>query len=92
MKKAGSINNAVMQILNLRLIYIFLFSAYLCFFFTIDLYTTSLGKAFLVGMSIFWMGRILEQFLFLRFNHWLNFVLTILFTAGMILFLLPVID
>ena len=79
-----------MQILNLRLIYLFLFTAFLCFVFTEDLYTTRLGKAFLTGMSVFWMGRTLEQFIFLRFNHRLIHLLTILFIIGIVIFLIPV--
>ncbi|MBC7826811.1 MAG: hypothetical protein H7122_03625 [Chitinophagaceae bacterium] len=90
LKKIERNNRAIMQILNLRLIYLFLFSAFLCFFFTRDLYTTSLGKAFLVGMSIFWLGRTIEQFIFLPLNHWRVHVLTILFISGTIIFLVPV--
>src|SRR5688572_19860272 len=59
-------NRAITQILNIRLIYVFLFTAFLCFFFTKDLYSTALGRAFLAGMSIFWLGRTVEQFIFLR--------------------------
>jgi hypothetical protein len=83
-------NQAIMQILNIQLIYIFLFTAFLCFFFTEDLYRTALGRAFLVGMAIFWLGRALEQFIFLRMKHWLIHVLTVLFITGVLIFLLPV--
>jgi len=84
-------NAAILQILNIRMIYIFLFTGFLCFFFPKDLYTTSLGKAFMVGMAVFWIGRTMEQFIFLRNNHWLVHVLTVLFVTGVIIFLLPVI-
>jgi hypothetical protein len=85
-------NQAIIQILNIRLIYIFLFTAFLCFFFTEDLYTTALGRAFLTGMAIFWLGRTLEQVIFLRMNHWLIHVLTALFIIGMLIFLSPVLS
>ena len=85
-------NRAITQILNIRLIYIFLFAAFLCFFFTEDLYSTTLGRAFLAGMSVFWFGRTLEQFIFLRRNHWLIHLLTALFLLGILIFLLPVLS
>lgn len=79
-----------MQILNTRIIYIFLLTAFLCFSYTEDLHSTRLGRAFLVGMAVFWIGRTIEQFIFLRINHWLVHVLTILFITGVVIFLLPV--
>ena len=82
-------NKGIIQIANIRLIYIFLFTAFLCFFFTQDLYTTNLGKAFLIGGSLFWLGRTIEQFIFLRIKHRLIHLLTALFVLGTILFLLP---
>lgn len=82
-------NKAIIQIANLRLIYIFLFMSFICFFFTQDLYTTGLGKAFLTGSSLFWLGRTIEQFIFLRINRLVVHLLTFFFIAGMILFLLP---
>ena len=57
LKAIGKENRAIVQILNLRLIYLFLFTGFLCFVFTKDLYNTPLGKAFLIGMSVFWIGR-----------------------------------
>jgi hypothetical protein len=80
-----------MQILNIRLIYIFLVIACLCFFFTEDLHSTALGRALLIGMSVFWLGRTVEQFIFLAINHWIIHVLTLLFITGVMIFLLPVV-
>jgi hypothetical protein len=91
LKTTGRQNRVIMQVLNLRLIYIFLFTAFLCFFFPGDLYSTDLGRAFLIGMAAFWLGRTIEQFIFLRINHWLIHLLTVSFISGVILFLLPVI-
>lgn len=82
-------NKAIIQIANLRLIYIFLFFSFICFFFTKELYSTRLGKAFLVGSSLFWLGRAIEQFIFLNVNHFLIHLLTFLFILGSILFALP---
>jgi hypothetical protein len=79
-----------MQISNILLIYIFLFIALLCFFFTKELYTTNIGKALLCGVSLFWFIRTIEQFIFLRINNKWVHILTALFIAGTILVLLPV--
>ncbi|MFD3002578.1 hypothetical protein ACFS7Z_19555 [Pontibacter toksunensis] len=89
LEKVSKQNKAIIQIFNLRLIYIFLFFTFICFFFTKDLYSTGLGKVTLVGCSLFWVGRAIEQFIFLNFNHSLIHLLTFLFVIGAILFILP---
>ncbi|PST82061.1 hypothetical protein C7T94_14715 [Pedobacter yulinensis] len=83
-------NRAIMQILNTRLIYVFLLFALLCFCFPQELCTTPMGHLLLGGMSVFWMGRTIEQFVFLRRNHPYIHLLTLVFAAGAVLFLIPV--
>ncbi len=87
--KVGQATRAVTQILNLRLIYVFLGMGTLCFLFTRELHTTPLGRALLVFMSLFWVGRTIEQFVFLRVNRPMVHVLTVLFVIGAALFALP---
>jgi hypothetical protein len=87
--KLRAANRGILQILNLRLIYVFLFAAILCFLFPEELRTTRLGNAFLIGASVFWWGRAIEQFLFFRINHPLVHFLSFLFVTGGVLFLLP---
>ncbi len=82
-------NRAIIQIANLRLIYIFLFVAAICFLFPIELLETSLGNFFLAGNALFWLGRTIEQFLFLKINHKMVHALTFLFILGIALFALP---
>jgi hypothetical protein len=83
-------NRAIMQISNLRLIYFFLFVAAICFLFPVALATTPLGHFFLGGMSLFWLGRAIEQFVFLKSDHRMVHLLTYLFIIGAILFAAPV--
>lgn len=85
----GAATRAVAQILNLRLIYVLLGMAALCFFLPRELLGTRLGHALLAGMSLFWVGRTVEQFVFLRYNTWLVHVLTVLFVVGALLFAAP---
>lgn len=63
--------------------------AVLCFGWTDDLHATPLGRALLVVMAVFWIGRTVEQFVFLRLRHWSVHVLTALFVLGAALFAMP---
>mgnify|MGYP001094810747 CR=1 FL=1 len=89
LSKVGPPTRAITQILNLRLVYLFLGIGVLCFVFTRELHATPLGRALLVFMSLFWVGRTIEQFVFLRVNKPLVHALTALFVIGAILFVLP---
>lgn len=89
---ATAVDRAIVQILNLRLIYVFLGMAALCFCFTRELDDSALGQALLAGMSLFWVGRTIEQFVFLRINRPMVHVLTVLFMLGAVLFALPLVD
>ena len=82
-------NCAILQIANLRLIYLFSGVAVMCFVFPVDLQATALGRAFLLFMSLFWVGRVVEQLIFLRINRPALHLLTALFLLGAILFALP---
>ena len=90
LSKIGLPTRAITQILNLRLIYLFLGVGVLCFVFTRELHATPLGRALLVFMSLFWAGRTIEQLVFLRVSKPLVHALTALFVIGTILFALPV--
>lgn len=91
LRKMSLVNRATMQVLNTRLIFIFLLFAFLCFVYPRELYATSLGQALLAGISLFWLGRLIEQFIFFRVNNAYTHLLTLLFFLGFILFLLPVV-
>lgn len=86
---SGTATRAVTQILNLRLIYVFLGMSALCFFLPGELLGTRLGHVLLGGMSLFWVGRTIEQFVFLRYNTMLVHGLTALFVLGAVLFAWP---
>lgn len=83
-------NRAIIQILNTRIIYYLLFTACLCFFFTDELLNTRLGRVLLIGTALFWAGRTVEQFIFLRTDHFTIHMLTAIFILGTMLFLIPV--
>lgn len=89
LKNLSFANRAIIQILNTRLIYFFLFVAFLCFAYPNELVSTNLGNAFLAGICLFWLGRTVEQFIFLKEHTTFIHILTIVFVAGAILFALP---
>ena len=84
------VNRVVPQILNLRLIYFFTCIGALCLTFPTDLAGSAMGRAILLGMSGFWLGRLVEQFVFLRVNHAGVHALSAVFLLGAVLFAWPV--
>ena len=91
LKKISFANKAIMQILNIQIIYYFVFTAVICFVFSTELVTTKFGNWFLAATSLFWLIRTLQQFIFLRANHYKIHLLTFIFLIGTILFSLPLI-
>ena len=84
-------NRAIVQILNIRLIYIFLLMAFIYFVYPQQLLETELGLVLLIGFLGFWVGRTIEQFIFLRVKSKMVTILTIVFFFGIIIHLLPLI-
>lgn len=89
LKKLSFANKGIMQILNVQISYYFLFTAVICFAFPTELLSTKLGNWFLMGTSIFWQIRTIQQFIFLKANHYKIHLLTVIFLIGAILFILP---
>lgn len=85
-------NSGIMQVLNLRLIYFLLFTAFICFVYPEELLHTKLGRALLLGNSLFWFGRTIEQFIFFNVNTLKIHLLTLIFIVGIILFALPLVS
>ncbi len=90
LKKLSFANKAIIQILNVHMIYYFLFVSFICFAFQTELLTTKFGNIILIGNSLFWLLRTIQQFIFLRANHINIHILTIIFVIGTILFAIPI--
>ena len=82
-------NRAILQIANIQLIWLFLTVAALCLLYPSELRDTQLGRAVLIGMSGFWVVRLIQQFVFLRVNHPLVHALSVVFALGAALFAWP---
>lgn len=78
-------NRAIMQILNLRLIYVFLLFGAVYLVFPGQLAGTALGRFLMAGITLFWLGRLVEQFIFLRMRAWQVHLLTLIFVLGVAL-------
>ena len=88
-QKLSFANRGIIQILNIQIIYYFVAVAIVCFCFTNELLTTHLGKFFLLGNSLFWIIRLVQQYIFLRKNSFVIHFLAMLFLLGAVLFFLP---
>ena len=82
LNKLSVLNCGMVQILNVCLIYFFLFTAFICFFYAEDLRNTALGRSFLIGISLFWLSRTIQQFIFLKITNKIVNLLTGLFIVG----------
>lgn len=81
--KLKSVNQGVMQVLNLRLTYVFFVVAFLAFFFADDLISTNLGKVILGSISVFAVMRAFEQLIFWKIEKiGIAFFFIFLFGAG----------
>ncbi len=89
LKKLSFENKGIMQILNIQMVYFFLFTALICFVFSTELLTNQIGKMFLLGCSLFWLLRTIQQFIFFNLNSYKIHILTVLFIIGTILFAVP---
>jgi hypothetical protein len=85
------INRSVMQILNLCLTFMFLVIAYVSFSHSSELVQTNLGKTLLVGFSLFWFLRMIEQVIFFGIRNSISIILTLIFLFGCVIYLVPLI-
>lgn len=89
LRKLKDYNRAIMQILNLRLMYVLGVFGMLCLIYTTALLSSSLGHFVLGSMAIFWLGRLVEQFIFLRIKSRPVYILALVFFFGTILHAFP---
>ena len=92
LNKLSFINRAIIQVLNLCLTFCFLLFAYISFFHLSELLTTSLGKTFLIGITVFWFLRSIEQVVFFKLKHWSSAVFLLVFVVGTIVYAIPILS
>jgi hypothetical protein len=87
--KLNSINRGVLQVLNLRLTYVFFVIAFFCFFLTDELLNTILGKFVLGAISLFAVMRAIEQLIFWKVEK-IGIAFFVIFLVGAGIFAVPV--
>ncbi len=88
--KLKPVNRGVLQVLNLRLTYVFLVVGFLCFFLPQDLLTTRLGLVLLGAVSLFCLMRAIEQLIFWKFDK-ISAAFVGLFLLGAGIFAVPLV-
>lgn len=86
--KLKSVNRGVMQVLNLRLTYVFIVVAFISFFFAEDLINTKLGNVILGAVSIFAVMRAIEQLIFWKIEK-IGVAFFFIFLIGAGIFAIP---
>jgi len=86
LKKLSHINKSVMQILNLRLIFVFLIFAYISYFNTTEMLNTKLGVTMVMAIALFWGFRSIEQIIYFGVNKFASNLLLLLFLSGTFLY------
>jgi hypothetical protein len=88
LQKISYYNRATLQILNLRMIYVFISVGFIMVLFRADIMYSMLGDAILVGVLLFWLGRLIEQLIFLREKSFKVMALTAVIIIGLALHIL----
>ena len=89
LRSLSFLNRAIMQVLNLSLIFSFVIFAYISFVHTKELLSTSLGQSLLWLIAIFWFARSAEQILFFKLKSWVSVAFLIFFLVGTIIYVVP---
>ena len=75
-----------MQILNLRLIFVFLIFATISYFNTLEMLTTKLGQTMTIAIALFWGFRSVEQIIYFGVKKFASNLLLLLFMWGAFLY------
>ena len=87
--KLDFLNRAIMQVLNLCLIFCFILFSWISLFFARELLTSDLGRTLLAGISIFWFLRSIEQIIFFNIRRVESILFLIVFLCGSFIYALP---
>lgn len=83
-------DRAIMQVMNIHLIYIFFVFAYISIFHQEGLISTQLGKVIIIVLSLFWFMRAIEQIIFFGLKNLVSIVFMIIMLIGATIYLIPV--
>ena len=86
------VNRGIMQVLNIRLSYVFVVFAYVSIFHWEELISTPLGITILISISLFWFMRAIEQIKFFSLKDNRSAAIFIVFVIGCVLYLIPLLN
>ncbi len=86
--KLTPINKAIMQVLNLMLIFTFLIFAYASLFHMSEMLTTPLGKSLTLLIAVFWLIRAILQLVYFSRVKLISYIMFIIFLLGSYLYLM----
>ena len=89
LKQVSFLNRAIMQVLNISLIFAFIIFSYISLAHTSEILASSLGKSLLVLMALFWLARTIQQIIFFKLQHWASWAFLLLFFTGALLYGIP---
>jgi hypothetical protein len=90
LSRLSPVNRKIMQILNLRLTYVFVAVGLISLLLAESLLSSDLGKAVLIGVALFWLMRAIEQVVFFGLRQAASLVIFLVFLAGAAIYLYPV--
>lgn len=85
LKRVSSVNKAVVQTLNICLTFILLLIAFIFFFHSDEVITTSIGKGLLLGMTLFWSVRVFAQLYYFNLKERIHQLLLFIFICGIVI-------
>lgn len=92
LRSLSTLNRAIMQVVNLSLVFVFTMFAYLSLIHTTELLSTTLGRALLLSISVFFFLRAILQVVFFRLLRWGSVAFLVFFLAGGVLYGIPAIS
>jgi len=85
LQKISYYNRVTLQVLNLRMIYVFLSVGLILILFKYEIMYTALGNVILVGILLFWFGRLIEQVIFFKEKSIRVISLTVTIVFGLLI-------
>lgn len=89
LKKLLPVNRAVMQVLNLCLMFALLIFAYMSFFHNQEMLITPIGVTLTLFIALFWGIRAILQLVYFSRTKLVSYIFFVIFVIGFLLYLLP---
>jgi hypothetical protein len=87
--KLSPLNARVVPVLNISLIVVFLGAAYVSFSFAGEVVGTALGRGVSFAVALFWLARLVQQFIFFGLRKPFSWVLSFFCVVMAVIYALP---